>query len=108
MYCEIYLTWGQVNNLPVVSGTAAVFGLAFAAALAAGCTFSGLSSMTSSSSSSSSSVSQSLLLFRDVESENDDGGADSSLLSVNAAIKWVFFIGQSVGQETWRAVCWIS
>lgn len=70
----------------MVSGFAAVFGLD-PAALAAGCTFSGLSSMTSSSSSSSSSVSQSLLLCRDVESENDDGGADSSLLSVNAAIK---------------------
>ena len=41
---EIYFTWRQVSNLPVLRGTAAAFGLAAAAlaaaALAAGCTFS--------------------------------------------------------------------
>ena len=74
------------TNLLVVSGAVVGFG----ADLAAACTFRGPSSMFSSSSSSSSSVSQSLL-FRDAaESENDDGEAVSSLLSVNAEIEFKF------------------
>ena len=79
----------------MVSGAEVGFGVVFGDDLAFGCTFRGPSSMVSSSSSSSSSVNQSLLLLllllllcRGLESENDDGAAVSSLLSVNAANKF--------------------
>lgn len=78
-----------------VRGAEDDFVCSFAADLAAGCTFRGLSSMFSSSSSSSSSVSQSLLFFCDTESGSDDGAAVSSLLSVNASVRE----GDGVGER---------
>ena len=80
----------------------------FGADLAFACTFRGPMSMFSSSSSSSSSVSQSLL-FCDAESENDDGEAVSSLLSVNAAIKFEYHkSGFQLSVDTNLRLLWLD